>query len=114
MSFFAFSVEGSLVKLHITAEQNTIRRNFIACFQNNCVAYYDIVNVNFHRLAVTPHLTANTAGFLLQFLKGIFVTVLRIGGDQCSQKNCQENTAGFYPVTVPHKNKDYVDKKCKE
>ena len=114
MSFFAFAVKGSLVKLHITTEQNTIRRNFIASFQNNCVAHNDIVNVNFYRLAVTPHLTANTAGFLLQFLKGVFVAVLRIGGDQCRQKNCQENSAGFNPVTVPHENEDYVYKKSKE
>ena len=62
-----------------------------------------------NRLAVTPNLAADTAGFFLQFLESVFIAVLRISRNKSRHNDGQKNTHRFDPVAVPHINKNYVD-----
>ena len=106
-SFLAFAVQRCLVQLQCSIQQNTVCRYFITSLQNNCITDYNIINSNFLRLALTPYLAADTAGLLLQLLKGILIAVFGPGGNKGCQNNCQENTYCFNPIAVTK-----IHKKC--
>ena len=99
-SFLAFAVQCCLIKLQRTIQQNTICRNFITCLQDNGITDYNIINSDFQRLAVTPHLAANAARLLLQLLKGILIAVFGPCGNKGCQNYCQENAYCFNPITM--------------
>ena len=106
-SFLAFAVQRCLVQLQRSLQQNPVCRYFIASLQNNCLTDYNIINSNFLRLAVTPYLATDAAGFLLQLLKGILIAVFGPGRNKGCQNNCQENTYCFNPIAVTK-----IHKKC--
>ena len=99
-SFLAFTVQRCLIQLQRSFQQNTVCRYFITGLQNNCLTDYNIINSNFLRFAVTPHLAADAAGFLLQLLKGILIAVFGPGRNKGCQNNCQENTYCFNPIAM--------------
>ena len=104
-SFLAFTVQCCLVQLQRSFQQNAVCRYFITSLQNNCLTYYNIINSNFLRLAVTPHLAADAARFLLQLLKGVLIAVFRPCGNKGCQNDRQKNTYCFNPISMTKINK---------
>ena len=111
-SFLAFTVQRCLVQLQRSFQQNTICRNFITCLQDNGITNHNIINSDFLRLPVTPHLAADTAGFLLQLLKGVLIAVFGPCGNKGCQNYCQENAYCFYPITMPKIHEKSIYQQC--
>ena len=65
LCLLAFTVERRLVKLQLALQQHAVRRHSVASLQNHRITDNNIVNRDFHRLAITPYLAADTAGLLL-------------------------------------------------
>ncbi len=111
-SFLAFTVQRCLIQLQRSFQQNAVCRYFIAGLQNNCITYYNIINSNFLRFAVTPHLTAYTARLLLQLLKGILIAVFGPGRNKGCQNYCQENAYCFNPITMTKIHEKSIYQQC--
>ena len=100
--FFAFAVQGGLVQLHRTGQQHAIDGHFVARFELHGVARHDIVDGQFHRLAVTPDLARDAARLFLQLAEGVLVAVLGPRRNEGRQQDGNKNADRFQDIRLAH------------
>lgn len=110
-SFFTFPVEDGLVHLEGAGEHDPIGRDLITRLEDDGVSLYDIGNAYFLGLPIPIDLAENPRGFFLEFLKGVFVGIFRIGADKSRQKDGKKDSHRFQPVSMSRIDKDDIDDK---